>query len=96
MLFFSLTIVLYSAHGITFAVLERVKCFFMRSSAKIIFVIAAVSVAAAVVYKLRKERCSNILTEISDQGYETAHDILFPRSRGGSSKLHYGPVLPHN
>lgn len=37
----------------------------------------------------------NRLTKISDEGYETAHDILYP-SRVDRYKLHFGPVLPEN
>ena len=69
----------------------------MRFSTIVYLGLAAFAVAVAVQYNnnQRKKRCGNILTEISDQGYETAHDILYPRSQGGS-KLHYGPVIPNN
>ncbi len=67
----------------------------MRGYTKILLGIAALTVVAAVVYKGReKKKCGNMLTEISDHGYETAHDVLYPHIRGGNSNLHYGPVLP--
>lgn len=31
--------------------------------------------------------------KVSDEGYETAHDILFP-GKTKSDKLQYGPVIP--
>jgi len=67
----------------------------MKSSLKIVVAVAAVSVVAiALVYTARNGRQGHILSEVSDEGYETAFDILFPRSRKGGSNLHYGPVLP--
>jgi len=68
----------------------------MRGTIKILLGVTALAVVAAVVYKGRKKKqCGNILTDISDHGYETAHDVLYPNVRGGHSDLHYGPVLPH-
>jgi len=67
----------------------------MRSFAKFALILTALTTVAAVVaYRSRREKCTDMLSEVSDQGYETAHDILFPRNRRGGSKLHYGPVLP--
>ena len=40
-------------------------------------------------------RRKNRLIKIADEGYETAHDILYP-SRADKYKLHFGPVLPEN
>jgi hypothetical protein len=31
--------------------------------------------------------------QVSDEGYETAHDVLFP-GKTKSGKLQYGPVIP--
>ena len=68
----------------------------MRFSTIVYLGLATLAVAVALQYRdQRKKKCGNILTEISDQGYETAHDILYPRSQGGS-RLHYGPVIPNN
>ena len=69
----------------------------MKPSLKIVVAVAAVSVVAiALAYTARNGRQGQILSEVSDHGYETAFDILFPRSRQGGSNLHYGPVLPNN
>ena len=34
------------------------------------------------------------LKEVSENGYETAQDVLFPKKEIKSKKLHYGPVYP--
>lgn len=56
-------------------------------------ILAAIGTAALTVYLIRRKNTRKMLTHISNEGYETAPDILFPGKRG-SSKLHYGPVLP--
>ncbi len=67
----------------------------MKLFAKVFLSVAALAVVALVIYKVRKEECDDyMLTEVADQGYETAPDILFPDNSGGGSRLHYGPVLP--
>ena len=35
------------------------------------------------------------LKKVADNGYETAHDVLYPGQKGTDKKLRYGPVLPH-
>ena len=65
---------------------------------KIILGIAAAAIITALVVnseKKRKKKASKRLIEIADEGYETAHDILFPRKNKEFSKLKYGPVLPN-
>ncbi len=34
------------------------------------------------------------LKQVSENGYETAQDVLFPNKGIKSKKLHYGPVHP--
>jgi hypothetical protein len=34
------------------------------------------------------------LDQIAAEGYETAHDILYPKQFSREKKLRYGPVLP--
>jgi hypothetical protein len=43
---------------------------------------------------LRKSRNQKRLKKVANDGYETAHDVLFPRSEIRSKKLHYGPIHP--
>lgn len=50
---------------------------------------AAVTVLVSQELKKRKK-----LKNISDEGYETAHDVLYPEKEIKSGRLHFGPVLP--
>lgn len=53
-------------------------------------VTAALSMLIAITRGLnRKDR----LSRVSDEGYETAHDILFPSKKDGRN-VRYGPILP--
>jgi hypothetical protein len=65
----------------------------MKNSSKVML-LAAVSGAAFMIYLIRRGNTKKrMLSNISNEGYETASDILFP-GKDVSSKLHYGPVLP--
>ncbi|MFI5130350.1 MAG: hypothetical protein ACHQFX_10180 [Chitinophagales bacterium] len=44
-----------------------------------------------VVHELKRRRQSR---KVADNGYETAHDVLYPGKKGKDKKLHFGPVLP--
>jgi hypothetical protein len=46
-----------------------------------------------IVYAVRRYRSSQRRTRVADEGYETAHDILYPQ-KSRRRKVHYGPVLP--
>lgn len=67
----------------------------MKSALMILAGVTALVSAAFLIQLTRK--CSNEtrLSEISDEGYETAHDILYPNT-DNRGKLHYGPVLPQH
>lgn len=56
--------------------------------------LAIVAVAGVAVYIVKKIERKNMLNQIADEGYETAHDILFPGKTFASDKLQYGPVIP--
>ncbi|MDF2380993.1 hypothetical protein JMG10_05940 [Nostoc ellipsosporum NOK] len=62
----------------------------------LLLAIAAAAVTAAVVAyaAARRNRSNKQLRRVSDEGYETAHDVLFPDNGHKGQKLHYGPVLP--
>jgi hypothetical protein len=47
----------------------------------IIIVVTSVTVAGITIYSLKKTRLERRLTSISDAGYETAYDILYPLKR---------------
>lgn len=34
------------------------------------------------------------ISQLADEGYETALDILYPKKEIRDKKLHFGPVLP--
>jgi hypothetical protein len=66
----------------------------MRKNVKI--AIAAGLLAAAAIYLIRKSATSRRLQQVSDDGYETAGDVLFPNREIGNRKVKYGPVVPRN
>ncbi len=60
-------------------------------------ILVGVGVAALttglLIYAVRRYRSSQRRTKIANEGYETAHDILYPQKHK-RKKVHYGPVLP--
>ena len=67
----------------------------MKTRNKIILATAAIAVTGLLVYAAsRHKKTKRILTEIADEGYETAPDVMFPGKATRNSKLRYGPVLP--
>ena len=66
----------------------------MKNNSKILVALAMVGVAAIVVTIARRMDTKRILTKISDEGYETAHDVLYPGKDNTGGHLHYGPILP--
>jgi hypothetical protein len=67
----------------------------MKTRDKIIFATAAVVFTGLFVYAAtRHKKTRRMLSQIADEGYETAHDVLYPDKEKRSGKLQYGPVLP--
>jgi hypothetical protein len=66
----------------------------MKTSTKILLGITAVAATGTLIFITRSLNTRRQLNHISDEGYETAHDILYPRNYNRGRKLHYGPVLP--
>lgn len=66
----------------------------MKNSSKITLGLAAIGAAAIVVYVARCINTKRMLVKVSNEGYETAHDILFPGKSNTGKELRYGPVLP--
>lgn len=65
----------------------------MKTNSKIL-ITTAVAAAAVTWYLLNKKKSARkMLQDISDEGYETASDILYP-GRTFSNELRYGPVIP--
>ncbi len=66
----------------------------MKVSNKALWGILAVSALGIAFYLGSKKRDRKKLKRIAEEGYEIAHDILFPDKLLSEKKLHYGPVLP--
>ncbi len=66
----------------------------MRRSGKIAFGISAVAVAGLIVYAASGVKTRRMLKQVADEGYETAHDVLYPRNGKRGKNLRVGPVLP--
>ena len=43
---------------------------------------------------VRSINTREMLNTVSEEGYETAHDILYPKYSKRGKNLKYGPVLP--
>ncbi len=74
------------------------KIIIMKLKNKIALGISVAAVAGIVLYFVRRSNTDinrkQMLTQVADEGYETAHDILFPDQEVKSTKVHYGPVIP--
>ena len=66
----------------------------MKKTDKILVAVAAGFLAGLIVYAARRYKERSILNQVANEGYEIAHDILFPNKSQMGKKLHYGPVLP--
>lgn len=66
----------------------------MKNNSKITLALAAVATAALVIYLTRSVNAKRMLVKVADEGYETAHDILYPGKDNGGKELRYGPTLP--
>ena len=66
----------------------------MKKSDKILVAVAVGILAGLAVYAARRYKERSMLNQVADEGYETAHDILFPNREQIGRNLRYGPVLP--
>ncbi|MCW3088987.1 MAG: hypothetical protein JWP81_56 [Ferruginibacter sp.] len=67
----------------------------MKIAQKIVLGFALFAAAGLMIYVSRmRAGTRQKLSEIADEGYETAQDILFPGERINGKHLRYGPVLP--
>ncbi len=55
---------------------------------------AAAAITGALVYSFTKCNSYRRLKHVANEGYETAHDILYPKRSHKKGKLKFGPVLP--
>jgi hypothetical protein len=68
----------------------------MKTSKKIIYSAAAIAFTGLLVYVTRRSNTKRRIAEVADEGYETAADLLHPKTSSRFKKLHYGPVLPEH
>ncbi len=66
----------------------------MKKKQIIIGAAAAAALTTAIVYSYSKCSTHKRLKNVADEGYETAHDILYPGKKKKRNKLKFGPVLP--
>ena len=66
----------------------------MKNSFKVTLALAVIGTAAIVIYATRSINSKRRLVQVSNEGYETAPDILFPGKSHSEPRLHYGPVIP--
>ena len=81
----------FPLYGIGFAIIVR-KTGCMKKTLKIVAVVAALTgIGYLVVRRVRRHRQ---LKQVAENGYETAHDVLYPGKKKTDKKLRYGPVFP--
>ena len=68
----------------------------MKTSKKLIFGAAAIAFTGLLVYVTRRANTKRRKAEVADEGYETAADLLHPKTNRRFKKIHYGPVLPQD
>ena len=67
----------------------------MKFSQTLVLSLTFMALAGIVGYiAVKNSKTRRMLVVIADEGYETAHDILFPDKTGRSKGVHYGPVIP--
>ena len=66
-----------------------------RYMKKFLKVMSGIVVLAGIgVLIIRRMKTGRKLDQVADNGYETAHDVLFPKRNIRSRKVRYGPVHP--
>ena len=68
----------------------------MKTSKKLIYGAAIIAFTGLLVYVKRRSNTKRRIAEVANEGYETAADLLYPRTSKRFKKLHYGPVLPEH
>ena len=65
----------------------------MKATNKIIAGIGLISAVGLIIYMVRRNRKNRMQKQVSEHGYETAHDILFPPKNKRRQKNKYGPAI---
>ena len=68
----------------------------MKTYSKITLGAAALAFTAIMIASKKKTSVQKQISEISNEGYETAADILNLKKGKALKKMHFGPVLPHH
>ena len=68
----------------------------MKKSEKILYGSAVIAAAGLLIYAIRRSNTKKRIADVANHGYETAADVLHPKTNKRFTKLHYGPVLPHH
>ena len=69
----------------------RVIKFQMKGTTKLLLTLGTVAAATGlVIYAIRRHKNNQRLEQVADEGYETAHDILFPGKTQRRKKFQYG------
>lgn len=79
---------------VLFAIMPKHRCMKKTNKNGILIAVAVGAAAGILFYLSRRVNKSRILNAIADEGYETAHEVLFPHKKQLGEKLHYGPVIP--
>ncbi|MEI2749530.1 MAG: hypothetical protein V9E88_12300 [Ferruginibacter sp.] len=66
----------------------------MKKNTRFMFAISTAILTGLVILGVRYRRKKRMLNRVADEGYETAHDVLFPHKSTAGKKLHLGPVIP--
>jgi hypothetical protein len=80
----------------TFIINSYNKYFAMKTYSKITLGAAALAFTAIMIASKKKATAQKQISEISNEGYETAADILNLNKGKSLKKMHFGPVLPHH
>ncbi len=68
----------------------------MKTYSKITLGAAALAFTAIMITSKKKTNAQKQISEIANEGYETAPDILKLKDGKSLKKMHFGPVLPHH
>ncbi len=67
----------------------------MSTVNKLIISVVVASVASYLVGITRRYQREKMLMLASNEGYEIAHDVLYPERQKKNRHLRYGPIFPH-
>ncbi|MBX2887347.1 MAG: hypothetical protein KF829_01720 [Ferruginibacter sp.] len=66
----------------------------MKKKGTLLALISAALAATAIYQIVKGFKSAKRANHVANEGYETAHDILFPKKETPKHKVHLGPVLP--